>query len=313
MVDRTSPSGGRSLVGVAVAVLAVVAVVLAAAAVAPVFSQETGGDGSPQVERPEANQSAAQSTGDGLPLEPVVVAILVLGVLAVAVQAATNPWGTLKAVLGVGTIAGLAYLVVSNLGRVSPSSSEEPPRSGGAVPEMSATNGSAGFEEGAGTAFSWSAESIALVAVAAATVAVVALFVWRPGAVRSTLGLPASGDEADGTDLGTVGRVAGDAADRVETAETPRAADNAIYRAWSEMVALLDAPGPQSGTPRQFEAAAVESGMSAEDVRVLTRTFEEVRYGDASLSEERRERATAALRRIERAYGDARDGAGGGR
>ena len=131
------------------------------------------------------------------------------------------------------------------------------------------------------------------------------LLAWRSNGVRSALGLAADAvvDEGDG-DLDAVGRVAGDAVDRIEDAPTATAADNAIYRAWREMVALLDAPDPQSGTPRQFATAAVDAGMDSDDVAVLTRAFEEVRYGGAELSDERRERAVAALGRIEAEHGD---------
>lgn len=303
---RSTSDGERPLAVVALAALAVVAAVLTAAAVAPVFSEETGGDRPPRLERPEANASADQPTGgSSVPFRPIWVALMVLGAIAVAAQAAADPWGTLKTLLAVAAFVGLGYLLVRALANRDVSVGRQgggggpPPPAGTATP-----NGSAGFDRGASTAFSWPVETIAVAAVAAAAVAVVALVLWRPDTVRSALGLATGDGSATDSDLEAVGRVAGSAADRVETAATPRAADNAIYRAWSEMVALLGAPDPQSGTPRQFEAAAVESGMDPEDVHVLTRTFEEVRYGDAALSPERRERATAALRRIERTHGE---------
>ncbi|MFW6349169.1 MAG: hypothetical protein ACOC3U_02185 [Thiohalospira sp.] len=48
----------------------------------------------------------------------------------------------------------------------------------------------------------------------------------------------------------------------------------------TEMVDLLDVGGPRDATPRQFERKAIDAGMDPTDVGVLTRTFEEVRYGD---------------------------------
>lgn len=125
----------------------------------------------------------------------------------------------------------------------------------------------------------------------------------RYDAVGSVVRLVSGSDGSDrDPNLDGLGRVAGAAADRVEAANSPEAADNAIYRAWNEMVDLLGVPDPQSDTPRQFADAAVEAGMDPDDVSVLTRTFEEVRYGGASVSEERRREASDAFRRIEAEY-----------
>ncbi|WP_128477515.1 DUF4129 domain-containing protein [Halorussus pelagicus] len=103
----------------------------------------------------------------------------------------------------------------------------------------------------------------------------------------------------DTTDVNAVGRAAGEAADRIETATD---VDNEVFRAWHEMTDHLDVANPQSSTPSEFAAAAVDAGMAREDVDRLTTLFEEVRYGGESPTEEREQQALDALRRIEREY-----------
>jgi len=98
-----------------------------------------------------------------------------------------------------------------------------------------------------------------------------------------------------------VADAAGRAADRLDAADD---LENAVYRSWHEMTAHLDVERPDASTPAEFADAAVDAGMDRDDVAELTRLFEAVRYGDAPATAERAERATAALRRIERTYGD---------
>lgn len=105
-------------------------------------------------------------------------------------------------------------------------------------------------------------------------------------------------DEPD-ADVRGVGAAAGDAADRIESDAD---VGNQVYRAWVEMTAYLDVDRPDSSTPGEFAAAAVDAGMDPDDVDELTRLFERVRYGDERATDARAERAVAALRRIESAY-----------
>jgi hypothetical protein len=102
-------------------------------------------------------------------------------------------------------------------------------------------------------------------------------------------------------DVAAVGRAAGRAADRIESEE---GLENGVYRAWREMTRHLDVARPESSTPTEFAAAAVDAGMDREDVGTLTGLFEEVRYGDADPTGARERRAIDALRRIERDYAD---------
>ena len=122
---------------------------------------------------------------------------------------------------------------------------------------------------------------------------------------RSTgddLSQPEPPDESTGpTDVAAVARAAGRAADRIEERD---GFDNEVYRAWKEMTRHLDVANPDSSTPAEFAAAAVDAGMAREDVDALTGVFEAVRYGAAEPTETREREAVDALRRIERAYAD---------
>ncbi|QLH76775.1 DUF4129 domain-containing protein [Halosimplex rubrum] len=108
-------------------------------------------------------------------------------------------------------------------------------------------------------------------------------------------------------DLSAVGRAAGAAADRIDADAD---VDNEVYRAWDEMRALVDPPDPETTAPAEFADAAVAAGMDPDDVAELTELFAEVRYGGRDPAD-RADRAVAAMRRIEAAYADDGDGAGG--
>jgi hypothetical protein len=106
---------------------------------------------------------------------------------------------------------------------------------------------------------------------------------------------------AEDADTDALGRAAGRAADRIETGTD---AENEVYRAWVEMTRHLDVDHPESSTPAEFAAAAVDAGLDPDDVDELTRQFEAVRYGGDEPTTERERRAIEALRRIEAEYAD---------
>ncbi|WP_248299370.1 DUF4129 domain-containing protein [Halorhabdus amylolytica] len=107
-------------------------------------------------------------------------------------------------------------------------------------------------------------------------------------------------EASDTEELASVGQAAGRAADDIEDSDVSTA--NAVYRAWIEMTDALEVSKRESTTPGEFAELAIEAGMAPDDVRELTRLFEDVRYGDEPVSETRAERARDALRRIESAY-----------
>lgn len=285
------------------AVLATVAVALTAVAAAPVFSGEQA-DGGPLGVEPSPT---TDQTGRDLdvPTDAILLAVLLVALVGFLLQFLREPRETARGVLKFAVAGGVAVGVMAFIARHV---SLEPP---GANESSGAAAGNAslgtptpgGFGEGPGGPSPLPVEHLVVIVLAGATFGVVTLLVWRSGIAQSALGLEDAGDESD-IDVEEFRQVAGDAADRVEAATTARATDDAIYRAWGEMVALLDGPGPQSETPRRFEAAAVDAGMDPDDVTTLTRAFEAVRYGDATLSEARREQVIAAFRRLEAAHGD---------
>ncbi|RQG98340.1 DUF4129 domain-containing protein [Natrarchaeobius oligotrophus] len=110
-------------------------------------------------------------------------------------------------------------------------------------------------------------------------------------------------DAAEGS-RAEVGAAAGRAAERIESSDD---VDNEVYRAWLEMTRPLEVDRPDSSTPGEFAAAAVETGLAREDVDELTSLFESVRYGDRETTDERERRAVTVLRRIEAEYADADD------
>jgi len=107
-------------------------------------------------------------------------------------------------------------------------------------------------------------------------------------------------DDVTPETLAPVGAAAGRAADQL--ADEATSTSNAVYRAWVDMTDALEVPNRQSTTPGEFADTAIEAGMKPRDVEELTRLFEDVRYGDAPVSEERERQATDALRRIESTY-----------
>lgn len=102
-----------------------------------------------------------------------------------------------------------------------------------------------------------------------------------------------------GENAAAIGRAAGRAADRLEGEVD---VDNEVYKTWREMVELTDVDNPETSTPGEFAAAAVEEGLGRDDVTELTRLFEDVRYGNAQPSDERERQAISIFRRIENRY-----------
>lgn len=138
---------------------------------------------------------------------------------------------------------------------------------------------------------------VALLFVIGAVLVGAVAILLRGGSIASfgtTSDEPEASEEA-----AAVGKAARRAADRIETTDD---VENEIYRAWREMTELLDVQRPESNTPGEFAAAAVDAGMDPADVDDLTRLFEDVRYGGDEPTEPTERRAVAILRRIESTY-----------
>ena len=139
-------------------------------------------------------------------------------------------------------------------------------------------------------------------AVLGALVVGLAVLWYRSDAEASLDGFGGEGSDATGgdADLAAVGRAAGAAADRIDADAD---VTNEVYRAWDEMRGHVDGLDPDTAAPGEFADAAVEAGMDPTDVAELTELFAEVRYGGRDPAD-RADRAVAALRRIERTYGE---------
>ena len=136
-----------------------------------------------------------------------------------------------------------------------------------------------------------------LVALGLVLLGAVAVIVRATGDQRTTLATSTPSDAPETAERAAVAAAAGRAAEAIEAGDD---LDNAVYRAWREMVADLPVANPEASTPADFADAAVEAGMDADDVAEVTALFEAVRYGDRPVTETRAERATDALRRLGR-------------
>lgn len=75
---------------------------------------------------------------------------------------------------------------------------------------------------------------------------------------------------------------------------------NDIHEAWVNMVERANPEQPWTRTPAEVARTAVEAGMDSEAVGTITRHFEEVRYGNAPLTEERIRHAREWRERLDR-------------
>ncbi|MFB6228781.1 MAG: DUF4129 domain-containing protein [Halobacteriales archaeon] len=292
-----------SIRSAAIAVLVIVAVAVVAATIESTVVPEEGGSGGSGGGAtpggggilPAGNATAPGETLQIPFLTEITVVLGVLVVLAFLAYLYAYRRAALKVFVALAVVIGLLYVIFSVLG-FPPESPMEPTRGLG--------NGSpfgGGGGDGGGGIDSGAAEQPSLPSILLLLGLIAALF----GTVLAYLRTASDGDdrtqadESDGVDATAVGAAAGRAADRLER---DASADNEVYRAWREMTALLDIPDPQTSTPGDFETAAIEAGMGRNDVRELTRLFEDVRYGDADPSTERERRAIDVFRRIEARY-----------
>lgn len=79
--------------------------------------------------------------------------------------------------------------------------------------------------------------------------------------------------------------------------------EDEVSAAWYEMVATLGLDQELSKTPRECERAARESGADPSLVRTLTELYEQVRYADEPVTEERSRQARETVEQFKRQYG----------
>ena len=235
--------------------------------------------------------------------EPPVLAglgLLFLGLFGAAFRSTRSGFAGAVVCGGVAVPVGLVWAALAYC---------PPPPSPGArnATGIGAGNGS-GPSGGAGGLGRAGAEALSsptalLILVAVVGLAIAAVAVYATG--RDDAAGPDPEPEPDRDEAVTerIGRIAGAAADRIDDDAVD--ADNEVYRAWRRMTASLDVDSPETTTPREFERAAVEAGMTRDDVGALTDLFEAVRYGDRDPTEDAEHRAVETLRRIEAGDGGA--------
>src|SRR6056297_1895242 len=291
-----------TLAAVLLALLAVVALGVAAATLDSAVSLGGGGfggagaGGGTGAESGDAGMSPTPSGGGVISLPPVCYEFLreppaLLAFAAVLLAVTGLVYRDTGSALATGAVVGSLGLPVAVLGWLLSTC-------GPAGDGFEFVLGLVGPGEGAAS----TPELLFALVVVAALVASVAVLLGAGGDDEAGVGEAAAesdDDEPDEPDLRAVGRVAGEAADRIERSD----ADNEVYRAWRDMTEALDVDRPASSTPAEFAAAAVDAGVDEEPVADLTAAFERVRYGGEEATAERERRAAAALRRIEERHG----------
>lgn len=227
-------------------------------------------------------------------LEYLVYALLVVGTTVVVWYLLTHRRDALRVLALALVMTLLVFVVIAFFPELSPAASDvDAP--GGVVGEGG--DGIGGDEPGAP-----SLEPLLVVLAALLAIVVVGLALARGDDSSDAVTELEADESSDGaTEAAAVGTAAGRAADRLEGTTD---VDNEIYRAWRELTRPLEVDRPDSSTPGEFAAAAVEAGIDRDHVDELTRLFEAVRYGHEEPTPERERKAAAVLRRIEAAYAD---------
>ncbi len=287
----------RTAAATAAAACALVAVGLAAATLDD-RRADPGEPGMGDRDQP-ISESMDPITGIEIPfLQEVYWVVLAIFLLVAAVYLVTHFREVIPIIVAAVAIVGLVYVLLHIL-PFDPATQEPP---AGAPDNMS---GPPGGEDG--TVLDPTGEvrwfpAIAIIGLVGVIllVAIVASAGARLMQERASAASEASSTTTDPSILASeIAEAAGRAADRIEDAD---AYENEVFRAWAEMVELLDMPDPAVATPGQFAEEAVAAGMDPEDIRDLTRLFEDVRYGARSPTPEREDSAVRLLRRIEARY-----------
>ncbi|WP_123538241.1 DUF4129 domain-containing protein [Halosimplex salinum] len=291
-----------------VAALVVVLCVLALAFAASSLSASTPsrglgeGDASGSSDLPEAQPTPANATTEDPPGLPanwvaiVVAAFVALGLPALFFLGRDRTLGILAG-------GALVLLIVGALMFFAGSGFDQ------SVPSF-AENVSAGAQGGGDLGGSEQSQSdrsrdlptlVTFGVVGLALLAAVGIVAYASASVDASVDPERTTDpEPEPEEWSGVAEAAGRAADRMERESDT---SNAVYEAWREMTAALDGPDPDTATPGEFAAAAVDAGMAEDRVADLTDLFEQVRYGDEPVTAERERHAVETLRAIEADHG----------
>lgn len=307
---------------VLIGVVCVLAIALAASTLTSPVDTGGGGGGinpmptdSPSQGSGVGGESQGPNASSGVPIPPCIQVfsgpgpyIALAAILAAIAAFFYTRYGGLTA-FGMTFAAGLPLLILVLLLTAGCGIDFQ----GGNTTPMNITSGS-GLGEGEGSSAPVGSgdgdltdptlpTALVMLVLGVAAVAVVGLYLYSdPGDDEDD---PDEEAETAAEQRQAIGRAAGRAADRIEDDVD---VENEVYRAWREMTEHLDVDRPESSTPSEFADSAVEAGMAEGSVGELTRLFEEVRYGGATPTEDREQRAVDALRRIEDEYADEADG-----
>ncbi len=295
----------RTLTVLAVVALGVVALGLSAAT----LTTPEGSGQSPESRDPPP-ETRPEADGSNLPVPDLLWTLLLvvggLALLASLVYVAVYDRRRLAGFLGILVVILVIGLLAQSLG-FQPA---DPNVTGSGSPGGGSSPSEAGESErgaGGGSGQTDDSTAVAVPALLLGVAFLVLLLVSYLLVDRTVTGPgPTGTSETESEEPAALGEIAGRAADRIEAEGDQTAADNEVYRAWQEMTARLDIEGGETTTPREFETRATDAGMAADDVRELRRLFEEVRYGGASPTDDREQRAVTVLRRVESRYGEGR-------
>jgi len=228
-------------------------------------------------------------------LQEILFVLGMLAALGLLYYLSHNWREALWLLLALLVVLALVYLFFQLAG--APDIPEAPMEEPDEPPDV--LEGAGGEDEG--TTPPVSTPTLALVVLLAIAIAATAIALFGRRDEEGREEVEGGGRDGRGAEAAAIGGAAGRAADRIEVRE---AFDNEVYRAWREMVDPLEVRRPETTTPGEFEAAAVEAGIGREDAAALTALFEEVRYGGREASGDRERRAVETLRRIEARYGE---------
>lgn len=288
----------------AIAILGIIAISLAAATLSSTVTPESDGSGTGSgtgpgdgglLPLPRGEPAAPPSEPLQIPyLTEILLLIVAIVVLVTVAYVLTNWREALPVLLAAVAIVAIVLVLLWLF------SSQNPPIS----PQIGAPNGSILGGGGGGESATSETTSPSIPSVLLLFVLGLALIGTVATLFRTTnrnADEPSPDSEIETTDAAAVGRAAGRAADRIEDEDD---LDNGVYHAWREMTDLLDVTNPETSTPGEFAAAAVDAGMARTDVSELTRLFEDVRYGGTEPSDEDEQRALTIFRHIESEYAE---------
>lgn len=102
-------------------------------------------------------------------------------------------------------------------------------------------------------------------------------------------------DPADPTELGFSSTDERSLVDPLDEELDP---DNPVYQAWAEMAQAVAPDSATPMTPSDYAQVAIDDGLDQESVLELTHQFQVVRYGTATVTEQRKNAATDALQQL---------------